>query len=187
MPNPPSPSEAPADAPPSPRFKRWRRYAIEAAIFIAVLLAIQAWQARDVPAGPAPAFEAALADGSHSSFAAWRVAHAGKVTGLYFWADWCPICKAQEGSIESLRQDWPVLTVAMQSGDTPAVAKVLATRELDWQTAIDNDGRIAASYGLRGVPAFVVIAPDGSIRSVAVGYTTEVGMRLRLWWAALTS
>ena len=33
------------------------------------------------------------------------------------------------------------------------------------------------------VPAFIVIAPDGRISSASVGYTTEIGMRLRLWWA----
>lgn len=177
----------PPDSPRAPRFRRWRHYAIEALIFIAVLFVIQAWQGRDVPDGPAPAFEASWADGSRSTLATWRNRHPGKVTGLYFWAEWCPICSTQEGSIDALHADWPVLTVAMQSGAPAKVAEVLAARGLDWQTAVDSDGRIAADYGLRGVPAFIVIAPDGTIRSVAVGYTTEAGMRLRLWWAQLTS
>ena len=184
--NEPLPAEPPAE-PPVSRARRWRRYALEAAIFVAVVVAIQAWQSRDVPAGPAPVFAATLADGSAGGLAAWRAAHPGKVIALYFWADWCPICSAQQGSIESLRQDWPVFTVAMQSGAPPAVAQVLAARGLVWPTAVDSDGRIAASYGLRGVPALVVIGPGGDIRSVAVGYTTEIGMRLRLWWARVSA
>lgn len=187
MPDPLRAVTPPPDSPPAPRSRRWRRYAIEALIFIGALFAIQTWQARDVPDGPAPAFEAPWADGSRSTLAAWRNSHPGKVTGLYFWAEWCAICSAQQGSIAALHADWPVLTVAMQSGAPAQVAEVLATRGLDWQTAVDSDGRIAAEYGLRGVPAFVVIAPDGTIRSVAVGYTTEAGMRLRLWWAHLTT
>jgi thiol-disulfide isomerase/thioredoxin len=156
-------------------------------LFLLVLTAIQWWQTRDVPAGAAPAFEAAFADGSHSDLAAWRAAHPGQVTGLYFWAEWCPICKAQQGSIDALRADWPVLTVAMQSGDAGAVSKSLRDRGLAWPTALDNDGRIAARYGLHGVPALVVIDADGRLRSIAVGYTTEIGMRLRMWWARMAA
>jgi thiol-disulfide isomerase/thioredoxin len=152
---------------------------------VLVLLAFQWWQARDVPHGPAPAFTARLADGGTTSVAEFRAAHPGKAVAIYFWADWCPICRMQQGSVEALRGDWPVLTVAMQSGDATAVARVLRERGLDWPTAIDQDGRIAARYGLHGVPAFVVVDGQGELRSVTVGYTTMLGMRLRLWWAAL--
>jgi hypothetical protein len=31
----------------------------------------------------------------------------------------------------------------------------------------------------------VVVDADGNIRSVATGYTTELGMRARLWWASV--
>ncbi len=179
------PNTAPP-APQPPRPRRWRRLALELGAVAAVVVAVQAWQARDVPGGPAPAFEGVFADGTRRSLADWRAQHPG-VTGVYFWAEWCPICKAQEGSVDALRADWPVLSVAMQSGTAAEVAAVLAARGLAWPTAVDVDGRIAAAYGLRGVPAFIVIGADGTIRSVAVGYTTEWGMRLRLWWAAATS
>lgn len=154
--------------------------------FVALILfAFQWWQTRDVPPGPAPAFTALMADGSTLSLAVWRAAHPGKTVGIYFWADWCPICKAEQGSVEALRADWPVLTVAMQSGNAVSVAKVLRERGLDWPVAIDADGSIAARYGLHGVPAFIVLDGRGEIRSVMVGYTTLLGMRLRLWWATL--
>ena len=52
-----------------------------------------------------------------------------------------------------------------------------------WPTLTDADGKIMQRYRLPGTPAFVVIAPDGNIRFVSVGYTTEIGLRLRLWWA----
>lgn len=178
----PASSAAAAGKPP-----RWRRWAVEIAIFVAIFFVIQAWLARDVPAGPAPDFAAVGADGSALSLAAWRAAHPGRAVGVYFWADWCPICTAQEGSIDGIAADHPVLTVAMQSGDAAAVAKVQAERGLDWTTAIDADGRIAEAYGLRGVPAFVVVDAAGDIRSVALGYSTAWGLRARLWWAGLSS
>jgi hypothetical protein len=48
---------------------------------------------------------------------------------------------------------------------------------------VDPDSEIFRRYGLHGVPAFVIIAPDGNIRAATFGYTSETGLRLRLWWA----
>jgi thiol-disulfide isomerase/thioredoxin len=179
---PADPPSAPTPAP-RPQRRRWPRLAAEIGIVVLAVLAIQWWQARDVPQGPAPEFTAPMADGGIGSLAGWRAAHPGRTVGIYFWADWCPICRAQQGSVDALRADWPVLTVAMQSGDAAAVAKVLRERGLDWPAVIDADGRIAARYGLHGVPALVVVDGRGEIRSVTVGYTTGPGMRLRLWRA----
>jgi thiol:disulfide interchange protein len=170
---------------PLPKRKRWQRWGAELGVAILIVLALQWWQARDVPHGPAPAFAAAMADGRDGSLAKWRASHPDKVVGIYFWADWCPICKAQEGNVAALRADWPVLTVAMQSGTPAQVARVLHERNLDWPTVVDADGAIATRYGLHGVPALVVVDSRGEMRSVAVGYTTTLGMRLRLWWASL--
>lgn len=182
--SPADPSSAPV-ASPNPKRRRWLRWAAEIGVVVALVLVIQWWQARDVPRGPAPTFTAPMADGSSGSLAAWRAAHRGRTVGIYFWAEWCPICKLQEGSVDALRADWPVLTVAMQSGNAATVAKALDVRGLDWPTAIDQDGSIAARYGLHGVPALVVVDGRGEIRSVTVGYTTMAGMRLRMKWAAL--
>jgi hypothetical protein len=33
------------------------------------------------------------------------------------------------------------------------------------------------------VPAWVVINGQGQISNATMGYTTELGMRLRMWWA----
>lgn len=177
---------APAPHPTTPaRRPRWQRWLLDAALIALVLAGVQLWQTRHVPAGPAPAFVGPLAAGGQGGLAAWRAAHPGGPVAVYFWADWCPICKAQQGSISSLAEDWPVLTVAMQSGDAADVAEVLAKRGLPWPTVVDEDGAISARYGLAGVPALAVIDADGQLRAVAVGYTTAFGMRLRLWWAKL--
>ncbi|MCB2038934.1 MAG: redoxin family protein, partial [Ottowia sp.] len=96
---------------------------------------------------------------------------------------WCPICKLEEHSIGRVAGDAPVLGVAMQSGSGANVARVMAQRGLGWPTLVDADGSQARAWGVHAVPAFIVIAPDGRISSASVGYTTEIGMRLRLWWA----
>ena len=42
-----------------------------------------------------------------------QAAHPGQNIGLYVWADWCPICKTIQGTVNGLTQDHPVITVAM--------------------------------------------------------------------------
>lgn len=106
---------------------------------------------------------------------------------MHFWADWCPICRTEENSITRLTQDWPVLTVAMQSGPANNVLKVLQKRQLPWNAAVDERGTVLNSYGFKGVPAFVVIDAKGELRTSTMGYTNELGMRLRLWWASALS
>ena len=172
---------------PPARRRRWQRWLIDAVLIGLVFAVVQLWQTRHVPAGPAPAFAGPLATGGQGSLGAWRAAHPGGPVAVYFWADWCPICKAQQGSISGLAEDWPVLTVAMQSGDAADVAKVLAERGLAWPTVVDEDGAITARYGLAGVPALAVVGADGQLRAVAVGYTTALGMHLRLWWAKVVT
>jgi thiol-disulfide isomerase/thioredoxin len=167
----------------SPRSRKLLRWFAEAAFLVAVFLAVQAWQKRDVAFGPAPTFDARLTDGTETSLAAWRAAHPGRPVALHFWADWCPICKTVESGVDAVAKDWPVLTVAMQSGPAARVAGYLRDQGLNWPTVVDEQGAVATAYGLRGVPAFVVIDRDGAIRFVELGYTSELGMRLRLWWA----
>jgi len=170
--------------PPSPaRRPRWRRWAIEAAIFLAVLAGFQAWQLRDAARGPAPEISGRLVDGSPFELAQWRAQHPGKPVLLYFWAEWCPVCKTTAGTVTAVAEDWPVTTIAMQSGSAGEVAAQMAARGYRWQTVADAQGELTRRYGFAGVPAFAVIDPAGEIRFVAMGWTSETALRLRLWWA----
>ena len=163
---------------------RWRRWLVEIILFATLLVAFQAWQLRATPnAGAAPDFNGTQIDGSAFDLADYRTAHPGQPVLLYFWADWCPVCRTTAGSVSSIAADWPVMTLATQSGDAAAVRRFMQEKGYQWPTLADPHGQIMQRYRLPGTPAFVVIAPDGNIRFVSVGYTTEIGLRLRLWWA----
>ncbi|MES2399520.1 MAG: redoxin domain-containing protein [Pseudomonadota bacterium] len=177
-----------------PRFaahlrNNWKSHLAQLALLVAIVVAVQAWQTRHVPAGPAPdlAISVLQPDGTtHSTtLAQWRQAHPGQPVALHFWAEWCPICRAEESSVTRLAQDWPVLTVAMQSGPATKVGQVLQQRQLPWQTAVDAQGELTRAFGFQSVPSFVVIDGQGRLRGASAGYTTELGMRLRLWWVRL--
>jgi thiol-disulfide isomerase/thioredoxin len=174
-------------ATPAARGPRWRRWALEAALFLVVLVAFQAWQLRDVARGPAPGFSGPRLDDTPFELAGWRAQHPGKPVLLYFWAEWCPVCRTTAATVTAIAEDWPVTTIAMQSGTASEVAAHMAARGYAWPTLADARGEITQRYGFTGVPAFAVIDPAGQIRFVTMGWTSEPGLRLRLWWAGRPS
>ena len=171
-----TPAAAQKPAPP-----RWRRWAVDIGIVLAVVLAVRLWQQRGLPEGPAPALGGTTVQGEQVSLEALR----GRPVLLYFWASWCPVCKAMKGNVESLVDDGAVLTVATQSGTAVQVAGYLRSQGLKMPTLADPDGRLARAYGVRSLPTLFVLDPEGRIVFREVGYTTEIGLRLRMWWAGL--
>jgi len=166
--------------PPAPR--RRRRWWIEVAIVAAAFFAVQLFVTRDVVRGPLPPLEGVLADGTPITAKQWQRMHGGDAFLLYVWATWCPICKTVEGSIDAVARDAPVLTVAMQSGSAAEVERFLAARGYRWPALIDNDARLSRQLGVDAVPTLIFVDRAGQVRAATQGYTSEIGMRLRLWW-----
>jgi thiol-disulfide isomerase/thioredoxin len=104
---------------------------------------------------------------------------------IYFWAEWCGICKMMQGTISSVLKEVPAVTVAVRSGDDQTITQYLKQHSLQWPVVNDGNGHIAERYGIRGVPAIFFINQQGSIVFAAVGYTSEIGMRFRLWLAGV--
>lgn len=185
-----TPNTAASDKPaPRSRWVRLRSHLGTVVLMLAVFFGVQAWQTRGVAQGPLPdlSFTLIERDGSRqtTTLAAWRERHAGQPVALYLWAEWCPICKVQQPNVTDLAADVPLLSIAMQSGPADAVARVLAQRQLPWSTAVDPRGELSRALGFGSVPAFVVIDASGQLRLPTVGYTSEMGMRWRLWWAGV--
>jgi thiol-disulfide isomerase/thioredoxin len=161
--------------------RRWLRRAAEVVVVLLLILGVRAWQQSGVASGPAPALTGALLDGKPVALTAF----AGRPVLVHFWATWCPICRAEQGSIDALARDTPVITVAMQSGDRNAVVQHLHNEALSFPVLNDPDAVVAAQWGVRAVPASFIVDSAGQIRYVEVGYTTGIGLRLRLWLAGL--
>jgi len=154
---------------------------IQMIIFLGLYFALRTWMQREMLSGPAPETAATTLNGQSISLRQYR----GEPLLLHFWASWCKICQFEQGAIDAVNKDWPVLTVAMQSGDKKEVAAFLADRGLEWETLVDESGALAKRYGVAGVPASFVIDGKGQIRFREMGYTTNWGLRVRLWLAKL--
>lgn len=162
------------------RKRVWLRRLLELLLVIAVIMGVRAWQQRDIVSGPAPALHGVLLD--KRSFA--LPAKPEKPVLVHFWATWCPICRTEQGSIESMAADhYNVMTVAMQSGDGASVQSFMAEQKLSFPVINDPEGMTSAEWGVHAVPASFIIDTDGKIRFVEIGYTTGMGLRLRLWLA----
>ncbi len=159
---------------------KWRGYAFYVLLILAVVGGIRAWQQRDMVSGIAPVLKGVTLDGQRYQLPV----HSEAPVLVHFWATWCPICRTEEDNIAAIAQDNPhVITIAMTSGLTNDVLTYMKEQGVDFPVVNDPDGSLSTAWGVHAVPASFIISRDGQIRFVEVGYTTEFGLRLRLWLA----
>jgi len=163
----------------NPKLKKFlREVAILLVMVISVSVAVNLYKTWNVERGPAPEILFAGIDGKPV-----MVQPAGEPMLVHFWATWCPVCTLEHGTIQSIAEDYPVVTVAMQSGNEEELRQFMQKQGLDFTVIADEYGEIAKQWSVTGVPASFILSADGDIRFVEVGYTTELGLRARLWWA----
>jgi peroxiredoxin len=161
--------------------RRYWRWSVEIILLVTLFFALHAYQTRDLVRGPAPAFKARLIDGEWVNLEGYR----GRPLLLHFWASWCPVCRLQQGSIDSIAQDQQVLTVTLDDMSGPALQRWMRQQGVSFPVIQDQAAEIAAQYGVHAVPSSIIIDAAGQIRFTEAGFTTETGLRLRLWWAGL--
>lgn len=167
-------SSSPEDRPK----RRWLAWLRDGLLVLLVLGAVQWWQSRDLADAAAPPLLGLMVDGSP-----FQLDPAEGPTLVHFWAEWCPVCRLEQGTIDSIAEDRRVVTVATTSGTAEEVAAFLAEEGLGFPVLMDESGDIARSWGVNGVPATFVVDSRGQISSATMGYTTGIGLRLRLWAA----
>jgi thiol-disulfide isomerase/thioredoxin len=168
----------PRRAAPTAKSRRWLGWLRDILLLLLVFAAVQWWQARDLVQGAAPPLVGLLLDGTP-----YQLDPAAGPQLVHFWASWCPVCRLEQGSIAAIAADRPVITIATTSGTAEEVGGYLAEHELSMPVLLDEDGELARAWGVNGVPATFVIDTDGNIRHALKGYATELGLRLRLWFA----
>lgn len=157
---------------------------IELAVFVVLFAGVRAWQRRDLVDGAAPRLEGRSIAGAPLS-----LAHDGRPTVVHFWATWCGVCDAMDGQVASVAEDHRVLTVATRSGAAGAIADAMREDGLmphdtpAFDVLVDEDGALARAWGVTTLPTTFVVDGDGNVRSTEVGFTSSLGLRVRLWLA----
>lgn len=158
--------------------RRWLIWLFELLVILAIVFAIRAWQQRSLVSGVAPVVDEITVQGEQVSLEGWQ----GKPVLLHFWSSTCSTCDLQQQSLSELAEQWTLVTIAYNSGETEAVQRYIEREGLqDWTVIVDNDGELAQEYGVNGVPTSFVLDGAGHIRFKEVGLTSGWGLRLRLW------
>jgi thiol-disulfide isomerase/thioredoxin len=157
---------------------RWRWIA-EVGVVLAILFAVRWGQTRGLPSGELPTVSLTSLDGGPLPLGTHERGYV-----VHFFATWCGVCRAEEGNVSALARDHELIAIATQSGgDAPVRAYVTGAGLDPAHVALDPDGAIAQRFGVRAFPTTLYVGRDGAIRTAEVGYTSELGMRLRAWWA----
>jgi len=104
---------------------------------------------------------------------------------IHFWATWCPTCKLEAANINFLSKHFNVLTIAVKSGTNQEIQKYLEEHDYKYKVVNDANGAIASQFKISGFPTTFVYDKNKKLTFSEVGYTSTLGLALRVWWAGL--
>lgn len=90
----------------------------------------------------------------------------GKPVVMNFWASWCVPCKREMPTLAAVSEQVKdrVAFVGINHQDSRRAAlELLADAGVRYPSGYDPEGRVAASYGLFGMPTTVFISADGRL------------------------
>ncbi len=106
--------------------------------------------------------------------------HRGTPVVLNFWASWCVPCRNEMPALERVSDEFAgevaFLGVDHQDvrDDGLALVREAGVR---YPSGFDPEGRIASSFGLRGMPTTVFIGANGEVLATSLGELTESELR----------
>jgi len=104
---------------------------------------------------------------------------------IHFWSTWCPVCKIEAPNIQRVSKDYNVLTIASQSGSNKDIIKYLKENNVDFKFINDFDNSYAEQFNITVFPTTLIYDKDKNLIFSEVGYTSTLGLYLRMWWADL--
>jgi thiol-disulfide isomerase/thioredoxin len=161
--------------------RRWFRWGRDLALLAAIVLAVGAWQTRGhLGRGPAPELALTSLSGEPASLEPFR----GRPVLLAVWAPWCPVCKANSGSLSwaaRLAGDRAhVVNVAAAFDDAEQVRVHAREEGLLGPVLLAGDDAVRA-LRVASYPTYYFLDADGRVKRSAAGYTTTLGMLARLF------
>lgn len=99
----------------------------------------------------------------------------GRPVFLNMWASWCPPCRAEMPDIDAAAESHPdVKFIGVAANDDPAESAEFALSiGIGYTIGFDEDGSVARSYKVVGLPASYVISAEGVILEQIFGSITE--------------
>jgi peroxiredoxin len=156
-------------------------WVLQLAVVAVAFWGITRWQARRLlaDATPAPAFTLQALDGSSHSLPDAQ----GRAVVLYFFAPWCTVCSYSSHNINALRQarsdeELAIYAVGLEWEESAELERFAKEHELA-VPVLRGDDDLRRAYRVDTFPTVYVIDERGAVQDRVVGYTTELGLRLR--------
>lgn len=159
---------------------RWLRLLVVVGIAALVVVLVLAFRRdpHDLRTGtvgkPAAAFTLDRLDGTGALTVS---ADPDKVVVLNFFASWCIPCKEENPSLvrvyERYRTSDVVFIGVLYQDSRDSGLKYVRDNGVGWPTVSDDDGRVAFSYGVFGIPETYFIGRDGVIAGRHIGPIDE--------------
>ena len=114
----------------------------------------------------------------------------GRAVVLNFWATWCPPCKEELPSLQTLHEiggGQPVVIGINVRETASHVRRYLASTGMNFPVVLDPQAELAKRFGVSAYPTTLLIAPDGQIRWRVVGEVDWAGPEAGRWIADLNS
>ncbi len=105
---------------------------------------------------------------------------------IHFWGTWCPVCRMEAPNINWISKHYDVLTIAVNSGGNSSLKAFMRQKGLAFKVLNDPKGLWARRFRIHAFPTTFIYDSKGKLRFAEVGYTTTIGLLVRLWWVGLT-
>ncbi len=114
----------------------------------------------------------------------YQLPHAKPIL-IHFWASWCPTCSLEASNIQKISEHYETITIAVKSGSDAEIQQFLQERNLNFQVANDANGIYANSFKIAAFPTTLIYDKEKNLVFSEVGYTSTLGLYLRMWWSSL--
>ncbi|QOY51531.1 redoxin domain-containing protein [Candidatus Sulfurimonas baltica] len=102
---------------------------------------------------------------------------------VHFWATWCPVCKAEASNIQTISDNFQVITIALKSGSDSEIQEYLSVNNLNYKVINDSSGLVTADFDVSIFPTTIIYDKNRKVLFSDVGYTSTFGLWMRMWWA----
>jgi len=164
--------------------EKLKHYTKEAVIFIVVMTIfaniISFYKSGDLNKNPLPDLNFTLIDNTNYNLTSSNE----KPILVHFWATWCPTCSLEAANIETISENFEVITIAVKSDKDKIIDYILAN-DLNFNVVNDSEGLLARKFNISAYPTTFIYDKHGKLLFCEVGYTSTFGLWLRIWWAGI--
>lgn len=104
---------------------------------------------------------------------------------IHFWATWCPTCKFEASNIQTLSENFEVISIAVRSGTDNEIKEYLKKNGYTFNVVNDDNAFLARDFNISAYPTTFIYDKNKKVIFSEVGYTSTLGLWLRMLWAGL--